>query len=120
MFGDVIDRGCGNLVKILNLGKIAMHESSTVPEHLIAVSTKCSSVHTILTMHGGLVLYAIIASAHMLGSCIAIVVTQTPGLGYYSTFRDIPTLGAGGETVEPLRVILRCGWVRTMRNDVVV
>jgi hypothetical protein len=28
-------------------------------------------------------------------------------LGYHSTFQDIPTLGAGGETVEPLCVILR-------------
>eukprot|EP01043_Picozoa_sp_COSAG02_P100696 COSAG02_NODE_36782_length_450_cov_1.253561_1_plen_44_part_10 len=26
------------------------------------------------------------------------------GLGYHSTFQDIPTLGAGGETVKPLRV----------------
>jgi hypothetical protein len=34
-----------------------------------------------------------------------------PGLGYHSTFQDIPTLGAGGETVKPLRVILRCGCV---------
>ena len=40
-------------------------------------------------------------SFHENASICAIVLlvgTQTPGLGPYTTDRDIPTLGAGGET----------------------
>jgi hypothetical protein len=37
--------------------------------------------------------------------------TQTRGLGPYSKFQDISTLGTGDETVEPLRAIIQCGCV---------